>query len=152
MDFAFSEEQDDFRGTLRRFFSEKSPTSEVRRLMETPEGSDPALWRQMAEELGLQGVHIPEQYGGQGFGFLELGLVLEEMGRVLMCTPYFSTVCLAGGAILNAGTEEQKAALLPGIATGETVATLALLDEGGCRAGHPRPRRRDRGRGNSRSW
>lgn len=128
MDFAFGDEQDDFRETLRRFFAEKSPMSDVRRLMETPEGSDPALWRQMAEELGLQGVHIPEGYGGQGFGFLELGIAMEEMGRALVAGPYFSTICLAANAILNAGTEEQRKALLPGIANGTSIATLALLE------------------------
>jgi alkylation response protein AidB-like acyl-CoA dehydrogenase len=130
MDFAFSEEQEAFRQTLRRFFQEKSPTAEVFRLMETAVGHDPAVWKQGAEELGLQGVHLPEAFGGQGFGFLELGLVLEEMGRALVCAPYFSSVCLAANAILNAGTEEQKRAWLPQIAAGDIVATLALLDDG----------------------
>ncbi len=131
MDFAFSEEQDEFRETLRRFFEEKSASSEVRRLMETREGYDAGLWKQMAGELGLQGLHIPENYGGQGFGFLELSIVLEEMGRVLFCAPYFSTACLAANAVLNAGSEAQKQALLPGIASGDTVATLAMIEEGG---------------------
>ena len=131
MNFAFSEEQEQFREMLRRFLDEKSPTAEVFRLMETPEGYDPAVWKQMAEELGLQGVHIPETYGGQGFGFLELGIVLEEMGRRLLCSPYFSTVCLAANAILNAATEAQKQAMLPGIASGDTIATLALLEQEG---------------------
>jgi alkylation response protein AidB-like acyl-CoA dehydrogenase len=131
MDFAFSEEQEAFRDTLRRFLEEKSPTAEVFRLIETPEGHDPSVWKQMATELGLQGVHIPEAYGGQGFGFLELSIALEEMGRVLLCSPYFSTVCLAANAVLNAASDEQRAALLPGIASGETIATLALLEESG---------------------
>ena len=131
MDFAFSEEQDEFRETLQRFFEEKSASSEVRRLMETREGYDAGLWKQMAGELGLQGLHIPEDYGGQGFGFLELSIVLEEMGRVLFCAPYFSTACLAANAVLNAGSEAQKQALLPGIASGDTVATLAMIEEGG---------------------
>ena len=131
MNFAFSEEQEAFRETLRRFLEARSPTAEVFRLTETPEGFDPAVWKQMACELGLQGVQIPESYGGQGFGFLELGIVFEEMGRVLLCSPYFSTVCLGANAILNAGSEKQKAALLPGISKGETVATLALVDESG---------------------
>ena len=131
MEFAFSEEQDEFRETLRRFFEETSPSSEVRRLMETHEGFDRGVWKQMAADLGLQGVNIPERYGGQGFGFLELGIVLEEMGRVLFCAPYFSSVCLAASAILNAGSERQKQALLPGIAAGETLATCALLEEHG---------------------
>ncbi|MCZ6568849.1 MAG: acyl-CoA/acyl-ACP dehydrogenase [Deltaproteobacteria bacterium] len=131
MDFAFSAEQEEFRDTLRRFLEENSPSSEVRRLMETREGFDRGVWKQMAGELGLQGLHIPESYGGQGFGFLELGIVQEEMGRVLFCAPYLSTVCLAASAILNAGSEAQKQALLPSIASGETVATLALVEPGG---------------------
>jgi alkylation response protein AidB-like acyl-CoA dehydrogenase len=131
MDFAFSDEQEEFRDTLRRFFEEKSPSAELRRLMETSEGYDPGAWKQMAEELGLQGIQIPERLGGQGFGFLELGIVQEEMGRVLFPSPFFSTVCLAANAIQNAGDEAQQQALLPGIAAGETLATLALSEDSG---------------------
>jgi len=131
MNFAFSDEQEEFRSVLRRFLDEKSPTSEVFRLMETSEGRDPAVWKQMAEELGLQGIRIPEAYGGHGFGFLELCIALEEMGRVLLCAPFFSSVCLAANAILNTGSEADKSSLLPGIASGETVATLAVLEDGG---------------------
>lgn len=131
MDFAFSDEQEEFRDTLRRFFEEKAPSAEVRRLMETGEGYAPGVWKQMAEELGLPGIHVPEEYGGQGFGFLELGIVLEEMGRVLFPSPFFATVCLGANAILNAGSEEQKQALLPGIASGQTLATLALSEDSG---------------------
>jgi alkylation response protein AidB-like acyl-CoA dehydrogenase len=131
MDFAFSDEQEEFRDTLRRFFEEKAPSAEVRRLMETSEGYAPGVWKQMAEELGLQGIHLPEEYGGQGFGFLELGIVLEEMGRVLFPSPFFATVCLAANAILNAGSDAQKQALLPGIAAGETLASLALCEDSG---------------------
>jgi alkylation response protein AidB-like acyl-CoA dehydrogenase len=109
----------------------KSPESEVRRLMETTEGYDPAVWSQMANELGLQSLHIPEAYGGQGFTFVELGIVLEEQGRALLCAPYFSTVVLAANAILNAGTDDEKSALLPGIASGETIATLAFTEPNG---------------------
>jgi alkylation response protein AidB-like acyl-CoA dehydrogenase len=76
-------------------------------------------------------VHIPETYGGQGFGFVELAIVLEEMGRSLLCAPYFSSVALAATAILNAGTEQQKQALLPGIAAGDTIATLAFTEDNG---------------------
>jgi len=130
MNFAFSSEQEEFRETIARFFEERAPLTEVFQLMETASGHDPGLWKQMAEELGLQGVHVPEAYGGQGFGFLELGLVLEEMGRALVCSPFFSSVCLASDAILAAGTEEQKQRWLPGLASGESIGTLALLDEG----------------------
>ncbi|HKN39614.1 MAG TPA: acyl-CoA dehydrogenase family protein [Acidimicrobiia bacterium] len=131
MNFAFSEEQEELRRSVRRFLEDKSPVTEVRRLMETTEGYDPKVWAQMANELGLQSLHIPEAYGGQGFSFVELVVVLEEMGRALLCAPFFSTVCLAADAIINAGTEEQKQALLPGIASGETIATLAFTEPSG---------------------
>ena len=131
MNFAFSEEQEQLRNAVRRFLESKSPSSEVRRLMESADGYDPAVWSQMAGELGLQGLHIPEEYGGQGFGFVELGIVLEEMGGALLCAPYLSSVCLAANAILNAGTDAQKAELLPGIASGDTIATLAVTEPNG---------------------
>ena len=131
MNFAFSEEQEAFRTQLRRCFEEHAPTVAVFRAMESADGFDRALWKRLAGELGLPGVHLPEAYGGQGFGFLELGIVLEEAGRVLLPSPVFSTVCLAAGAILNSGSEGQKRALLPGIASGDTLATLALLEPGG---------------------
>ena len=131
MNFAFSDEQEELRQTVRRFLEGKSPSAEVRRLMESTDGYDAAVWKQMGQELGLQGLHIPEEFGGQGYTFVELAIVLEEMGRVLLCAPYFSSVVLAANAILNAGTEAQKAALLPGIATGETIATLAFTEPNG---------------------
>ncbi len=130
MDFAFSDEQEEFRETLRRFLAEKAPSAEVRRVMESPEGYDPALWKQMATELGLQGLAIPEAHGGQGFGFLELGIVFEEMGRVLLPSPYLATVGLAATAIQAVADEAEQHALLPGIASGETLATLALAEPG----------------------
>jgi alkylation response protein AidB-like acyl-CoA dehydrogenase len=131
VNFAFSEEQEELRQTVRRFLEDKSPSAEVRRLMETVEGYDEAVWKQMGQELGLQSIHIPEAYGGQGFTFVELGIVLEEMGRVLLCAPYFSTVVLAANAILNAGTDAQKQELLAGIAAGETRAALAFTEPNG---------------------
>lgn len=131
MQFSFTEEQEEFRSILRRFLEDKSPTTEVRRLMETDEGYDPEVWRQICQDLGLTAVHIPEAYGGQGFGFVELGIVVEEMGRALLCAPYFASTVLAATAILNAGTEEQKQTLLPDIASGETIATLAYTEDNG---------------------
>lgn len=131
MKFSFSAEQDEFRTNLRRFLAERSPTKEARRLMETEAGWDRDNWRKLNVELGLTAVRIPEAYGGHGFGFSELGIVLEEMGRALLCAPYFATTVLAAGAILNAGTEAEKQALLPGIAAGDTVATLAGAEDSG---------------------
>ena len=131
MKFAFSPEQEEFRSNLRRLLAERSPTKEVRRLMETEAGFDREAWRRLNTELGLTAVRIPEAYGGQGFGFGELCIVLEEMGRALVCAPFFSTAVLATGAILNAGKEADKQALLPAIASGDTVATMAWVEDNG---------------------
>ena len=131
MNFGFSEEQEELRSAVRRFLEDKSPTSEVRRLMETDAGYEPAVWSQMAKQLGLQALIIPEEYGGAGFGYVELVVVLEEMGRSLLCAPYFSTVALAANALLASGDEAAKADYLPGIANGETIATLALTEDTG---------------------
>src|SRR6202040_924893 len=131
MKFSFSSEQDEFRSSLRRFLSDRSPTKEVRRLMDTEEGYERDRWRAINVELGLTAVRIPEAYGGQGFGFGEQCIVLEEMGRALLCGPFFATAVLAAGAILNAGTETEKQALLPGIATGETIAAFAWVEDNG---------------------
>lgn len=128
MSFTFSDEQEEFRSIVRRFMDDKSPRTEVRKLMDSEQGYDPAVWQQLSEELGLPGIHIPEAYGGQGFGFVELCIVLEEMGRALFCAPYFSATALAATTIIHTGTEAQKRALLPGIASGQTLATLALSE------------------------
>ncbi len=131
MQFIFTSEQLQFREMVQRFLKEKSPSSEVRRLMETETGFDEKIWKQLSEELGLQSLPIPERYGGAGFGSVELGIVMEEMGRSLLCAPYFSTTVLAASAILNAGSEEQKQTLLPGIAEGSVRATLAMTEVNG---------------------
>ena len=131
MQFAFTDEQDQFRSVVRRFLSDKSPTTEVRRLMETTEGFDPAVWRQLAADLALTGIHIPETYGGSGFGPVELGIAMEEQGRALLCAPFFSSCVLSAGAILNAAGGAQKADLLPAIASGQTRAALAVTERNG---------------------
>ena len=95
MNFAFSDEQEELRAAVRRFLAEKSPETEVRRLMDTTEGYDPAVWSQMADQLGLQSLTIPEEFGGSGFTYVELLVVLEEMGAALLCAPFFSSVALA---------------------------------------------------------
>jgi len=131
MNFAFSEEQEELRRAVRRFLEEKSPETEVRRLMETTEGYDPAVWSQMADQLGLQSLIIPEEYGGSGFSYVELIVVLEEMGAALLCAPFFSTVALASNAVLTSGDESAKKYLLPGLASGETTGTLAITEDNG---------------------
>ena len=131
MNFAFSEEQEELRRSVRRFLDDKSPETEVRRLMETADGYDPAVWSQMAKQLGLQGLTIPEEYGGSGYTYVELIVVLEEMGRALLCAPYFSTVALAANALLSSGDDAAKKEHLPGIASGATIATVAMTEDNG---------------------
>jgi alkylation response protein AidB-like acyl-CoA dehydrogenase len=129
MSMTFSAEQEELRSSVRRFLEQKSSSAEVRRLMETEEGYDPKVWSQMAEQLGLQGLALPEEHGGSGYGFLEQIAVLEEMGRALLCAPYFSTVVLAATALLESGDEAAQKDLLPGIADGSTIATLAWVED-----------------------
>jgi alkylation response protein AidB-like acyl-CoA dehydrogenase len=131
VDFAFSDEQEQLRLTVRRFLADKSPISEVRRLMEMQPGYDPAVWAQMAGQLGLLGLVIPEEFGGAGSGFAELAVVLEEMGRALFCGPFFSTALLATTAILAAADEEHKKDLLPDIAAGTVIGALAVAEDDG---------------------
>jgi alkylation response protein AidB-like acyl-CoA dehydrogenase len=135
MRYSFTDEQTEFRSVLRRFLEDKSPSTEVRRLMETDGGCDPEVWRQLSQDLGLTAIHIPESYGGQGFGIGELAIAVEEMGRALLCAPYFASTVMAATAILKAGSEDQKQILLPDIASGETIATLAIAEESGAWTG-----------------
>jgi alkylation response protein AidB-like acyl-CoA dehydrogenase len=129
--FSFSSEQEEFRSNLRRLLADRSPTKEVRRLMETDHGYERDRWRTINTALGLTAIRIPEAYGGYGLGFGDQCIVLEEMGRALLCAPYFATAVLVAGAVMNAGTEAEKEALLPGIATGDTTATLAWVEDNG---------------------
>ncbi len=131
MNFAFTDEQEELRKTVRAFLDNKSPESAVRELMETEDGYDEGVWKQAAEQLGLQGLSIPEEFGGSGYGFIELGIVLEEMGRALFTAPFFSTVVLAGTTLLHAGDDAAKKDYLPGIASGETIATVAFTEPSG---------------------
>src|SRR4249919_2909583 len=131
VNFAFSEEQEELRRTVRAFLDQKSPEAEVRRLMDTEQGYDEAVWRQMGEQMGLQGLIVPEEFGGSGYSYVELIVVLEEMGRSLLCAPYFSTVALAANTLIHSADDQAKKELLPGIASGETIATLAFTEPSG---------------------
>ena len=132
MNFAFSSEQEEFRQSLRRFLADKSPAAEVRRLMETDAGYDPQVWKQLAAQLGLQGLAIPEEFGGTGATPVELGIAFEEMGRALLCAPFFSTVGLAAQALLAAGDDQANREYLPRIADGSLLATVAVTEPDGC--------------------
>ena len=131
MNFAFSEEQEELRKMVRSFLENKSSEEAVREQMETDKGFDAAVWQQMAGEMALQGLAIPEEFGGQGYSFIELGVVLEEMGRALLCAPFFSSVVLAANTLLESGDDAAKKKWLPGIASGETIATVATTEPSG---------------------
>ena len=131
MTLIFTEEQEQLRTSLRRFLADKAPGAAVRLWMESDQGQDPAVWRQMAEQLGLHGVALPEKYGGSGGGPVELGIVLAEMGRMLLPSAYFATVALAGQALAASADDAAKARWLPSIADGSLTATLALAEERG---------------------
>jgi len=130
MDFKFTQEQEMIRDTAQAFLAEVSTSAAVRAAMATELGYDPALWSRITGEMFWQAIHIPEQYGGMGLGYVELVAMLEQMGRYLLCAPFYSTVCLATNALLIAGTEEQKERYLPQI-VGGTTATLAYTGNSG---------------------
>jgi alkylation response protein AidB-like acyl-CoA dehydrogenase len=129
MNFAFSDEQEMLRDSVRSYLTDKSPSTKVRELMETESGFDPTMWKAMAD-MGWQAMHIPEEHGGAGFSFLELGILLEEMGRTLTPTPFFSTVVLGATAVLIAGSDGQKAEILPAVAAGDLRLTVAQVEPG----------------------
>ena len=125
MDFRFNEEQKELRAIARAFLDEKSGSEQVRAAMESELGWDEALWAELGGELGWPSVQIPEEYGGLGLTYVELVALLEISGENLLCAPFFSSACLGAGALLAAASEEQKKEFLPGIAEGQTRATLA---------------------------
>jgi len=129
MDFAFSEEQEMLRQAARDFLTKECGSTVVRRLMESPDAYDPALWKKLAD-LGWTALGIPEQWGGVGT-FLDLVVVFEEAGRALLPGPFFATMGLAVPALLEAGTEAQKREVLSAIAQGSARATLAFTEPSG---------------------
>jgi alkylation response protein AidB-like acyl-CoA dehydrogenase len=128
MEFRLSDDQRVLKEEARRFLHEQCPMSLVRPAMETETAHDRGLWKRMAD-LGWMGIDVPEALGGAGLSFVELALVLEEMGRVVLPGPYFSTAVLATGAVLYGGDDDQQRALLPRLASGDVVATLACWED-----------------------
>jgi len=124
-----SDEEREFRDVLRRFLASAAPAAEVRRLVGSEAGFDEGVWKQMREELGLPGLAVPEAQGGQGFGLVELGLALAELGRVLACAPFFGTAVLAGRAAAHAAQGAARDELLAAVAGGEVLA-LAWVEPG----------------------
>lgn len=122
MALVLNEEQKLLKESALAFFREKSPVDTIRKLRDTNDstGFDRAVWQQMGE-MGWPATIIPESYGGLGFGFMGLGVVLEAGGHTLAPSPLFSSVALGASAILLAGSESQKQDLLPAIASGENL-------------------------------
>ena len=127
MDLGFSEEQEMLRKASREFLEKECPKSLVQEMEKRETGYPPELWEKMSN-LGWMGLVLPEAYGGVGGSFLDLVILLEEMGRALLPGPFFSTVVLGALPILTAGSEEQKQTFLPHIASGEQILTLAWTE------------------------
>jgi len=126
-----SAEQDELRASVRRWMADRAPLTRVRELMDTEDGLDRGVWEQAGTQLGLPGLAIPESYGGSGFTFAEQAIVLEELGAALYGGPYLASAVLAANALLASSDEGARADLLPGIASGETIATLAFTEDDG---------------------
>jgi alkylation response protein AidB-like acyl-CoA dehydrogenase len=131
MFFGLSSEQQDYQHALRDFFRSSSTSQDVRRLTGDERGYDETAWRRMAGDLGVQGLDIPEQYGGSGASFIELAIALEEAGHALGGGPLFASSVLASTCLQQSGDTWAMAEYLPGIASGQKIATLAVTDDSG---------------------
>ncbi|WP_068825928.1 acyl-CoA dehydrogenase family protein [Pseudomonas sp. BMS12] len=129
MEFVFTDEQEMIRDSAEAFLADVSPSAAVRAAMASDTGYDDATWQRLCGELCWPAIHIPEAYGGLGLGFVELAILMEQMGRRLFCSPFFATACLATPALILAASDAQKQRWLPAIAAGECRASLAWADE-----------------------
>jgi len=127
MDLDFTEEQDMLRNSAREFLTTECDKTKVREIEDSDEGYSPEIWGKMAE-LGWQGLMIPDEYDGMGMGLMDLLVVFEEIGRNILPSPYLATVALGTPPIVEAGPEEMKKDILPKIATGEAIVTIALTE------------------------
>src|SRR5919197_3729669 len=127
MDFGFNADQELLRSTARKFFENECASEFVRARMAEAPGFTEEFWTKLAEQ-GWLGLVYPEQYGGAALGFVDLTVLMEEMGRAVMPGPFFSTVLLGGLAILEAGSATQKKEWLSRIASGEAKVTLAWTE------------------------
>jgi alkylation response protein AidB-like acyl-CoA dehydrogenase len=136
MDISFSEDQIEIANQAHRFVENECPPAFVRDMYEDERGFTDELWSKMAE-MGWMGLRIPEEYDGIGLGLTDLCIVLEEMGRVVLPGPYFSSVMLGAESLIEAGNDSQKKAYLPKLSAGEMRGTLALFEfNGGPRPGY----------------
>lgn len=126
--YALSEDQELIRSTARQFLADRIDLARVRDLMMSADGFDMALWREMAD-LGWPGLVIAEKHGGAGLSRVELGLVLEEMGRMVTPGPFFASAVLATSTVQELGAEDQKSEILGSLASGEQIAALAAFED-----------------------
>ena len=131
MALVFTADQDQFRDSIRRFLSDQMPTTRVRQLMQTDHAFDEQLWQQTSAQLALTGIHLPEHLGGAGFGPVELGIALEEMGRSLFCGPYLSSAVLSAYALLICADADQQERWLSDLASGARRCSLAVTESAG---------------------
>ena len=127
MDMGLSEIQQMLKNSAREFLAQECPLTLVREMEDDPQGFTDDLWRQVSS-LGWTGIPFPEQYGGTGGSFLDLAVLIEEMGRALLPAPFFATVVLGGLTVLDAGNDDQKRDLLTGVCAGTVRLTLALTE------------------------
>lgn len=131
MEFELSDEQLEFQKSLRRMISDRSPIKDVREVIKTEAGWDEGLWQQFAEQAGLPALLVPEEYDGAGATLVEAMIVMEELGRGIVPSPFFATTAFGVVPILTFGSETQKQELLPSIAEGEVTMTTALTEPSG---------------------
>ncbi|MSO79914.1 MAG: acyl-CoA dehydrogenase [Acidimicrobiia bacterium] len=127
MDFEFNEDQEALRDSVRRFLADRAPIAYVRDMFSDERGTTDAVWGGLVD-LGVTGLLVPEAHGGAGMGMVDAAVVLEELGRALHPGPYAASAIGAVGLIVTAGTDDDHAALLPALASGERVGTVALYE------------------------
>lgn len=135
MEFTWTPEQHDLRASTRKLLQSRAPLARARELAEAGSRFDPALWAAMAQQAGLHGIALPEKHGGSGGSWVELSIVLEEAGRVLLGGPFFATVVLGAQALIASGDSAAQEEYLPGLAEGKLTATLAVAEADGRWAG-----------------
>ncbi|MCP4003940.1 MAG: acyl-CoA/acyl-ACP dehydrogenase [bacterium] len=131
MNFSFTEEQEELRESARSFLADQAGSDALRKAMESELGYDADLWQQIASELGWTSMIVPEEFGGLGLSYVELVALFEITGSALLCSPLFATIGLGANALLVAGNDAQKKEYLPGIAAGDTRATVAYMEAKG---------------------
>ena len=130
MDFGFSEEQEMLRDAAKRFLADNCSTKFVRQMMADETAHDAAFWRKLVD-LGWPGLLIPEEYGGQGGSFLDMTVIAEEAGKALVPGPFFAAALLGVPLVIEGGSDAQKKELLPKMAKGEFIATVAIAEAAG---------------------